>query len=134
MTQCQKDFDLLKEALMKSPIVVYQDPIRTYALFTDPSKYAWSVIWTHRYKTSINDKEISHQHLITDVGGLYQDSQSNWAALAKEAYEIYMSIKMKFCLEDVPITLKSDHLPLKRSPQKTTLNAKVNSWGIKLSN
>ena len=29
--------------------------------------------------------------------------------------------------------MKSDHLPLKRFPNKTALNAKVNNWGAKLS-
>ena len=29
--------------------------------------------------------------------------------------------------------LRSDHLPLNRFLQKTTLNAKVNNWGMELS-
>ena len=35
-----------------------------------------------------------------------------WACLTKEAYAIYMSIKNY--LEDADITLRSDHLPLKK--------------------
>ena len=39
----------------------------------------------------------------------------NWVALTKEAYAIYMSIKkLTYYLEDAEITLRSDHLPLKR--------------------
>ena len=39
----------------------------------------------------------------------------NWAALTKEAYAIYMSIKkLSFYLTDAEITLRSAHLPLKK--------------------
>ena len=38
-----------------------------------------------------------------------------WACLTKEAYAIYMSIKkLAYYLEDADITLRSDHLPLKK--------------------
>ena len=58
----------------------------------------------------------------------------NWACLTKEAYAIYMSIKkLAFYLEDADITLRSDHLPLKKFLAKNTLNSKVNNWAIKIS-
>ena len=44
-----------------------------------------------------------------------------------------MSIKkLTYYLEDVDITLRSDHLPLKKLA-KNTLNLKVNNWAIKIS-
>ena len=58
----------------------------------------------------------------------------NWACLTKEAYVIYMSIKkLAYYLEDSDITLRSDHLPLKKFLAKNTLNSKVNNWAIKIS-
>ena len=58
----------------------------------------------------------------------------NWACLTKEAYAIYMSIKkLAYYLEDADITLRSDHLPLKKFLAKNTLNSKVNNWAIKIS-
>ena len=57
----------------------------------------------------------------------------NWAALTKEAYAIYMSVKkLSFYLESARITVCSDHLPLKRFLEKNTLNAKVNNWAVEL--
>ena len=45
-----------------------------------------------------------------------------------------MSIKkLAYYLEDVDITLRSDHLPLKRFLAKNTLNSKVNNWAIEIS-
>ena len=44
-------------------------------------------------------------------------------------YAIYMSIKkLAYYLEDADITLRSDHLPLKKFLVKNTLNSKVNNW------
>ena len=36
-------------------------------------------------------------------------------------------------LEDADVTLRSDHLPLKRFLAKNTLNCKVNNWAIEIS-
>ena len=67
------------------------------------------------------------------MGGLFRGSQMNWACLTKEAYAIYMSIKkLAYYLEDANITLRSDHLPLRKFLGKNTLNSKVNYWAIKI--
>ena len=68
------------------------------------------------------------------MSGLFRGSQLNWACLTKEAYAIYMSIKkLAYYLEDTNITLRSDHLPLKKFLAKNTLNSKVNNWAIEIS-
>ena len=64
----------------------------------------------------------------TYVSGLFHGSQLNWATLMKEAYTIYMSIKkLSFYIDTAKITVKSDHLPLKKFLEKNTLNSKVNN-------
>ena len=73
-------------------------------------------------------------HPITYVSGLFKGSQLNWAALTKEAYAIYMSIKkLNYYLEDAEIILMCDHLPLKKFLKRNTLNSKVNNWAVELS-
>ena len=58
--------------------------------------------------------KIAVNHPIMYISGLFKGSQLNWAALTKEAYAIYMSIKkLTYYLENAEITLRSDHLPLK---------------------
>ena len=45
-----------------------------------------------------------------------------------------MSIrKLSYYLEDADITLRSDHLPLKKFLCKNTLNTKVNNWAVEIS-
>ena len=68
------------------------------------------------------------------MSGIFRGSQLKWACLIKEAYAIYMSIKkLTYYLEDADITLRSDHLSLKKFLAKNTLNSKVNNWAIKIS-
>ena len=58
-----------------------------------PRKYAWLCVLTQQYTHDIDNKQIVVNHPITYVSGLFKGSQLNWAALTKEAYAIYMSIK-----------------------------------------
>ena len=112
--KCQTSFELLKEALIKEPILRFPDPNKPYILYTDASKYAWSCVLTQQYTHDIDNKQIVVNHPLTYVSGLFKGSQLNWAALTKEAYAIYMSIKkLMYYLEDAEITLRSDHLPFK---------------------
>ena len=126
--KCQASFELLKEALIKEPILRFPDPNKPYTLYTDASKYAWSCVLTQQYTHDIDNRQIVVNHPITYVSSLFKGSQLNWVALTKEAYAIYMSIKkLTYYLEDAEITLRSDHLPLKRFLQRNTLNTKVNN-------
>ena len=51
----------------------------------------------------------------------------------KEAYAIYMSVKKStFYLTGHEITLRSDHLPLKKFLRKMTLNDTVNNWSTEI--
>ena len=82
----------------------------------------------------IEGKEVKILHPITCMSGLFCGSQLNWACLTKEACAFYMSIKkLAYYLEDADITLRSDHLPLKKFLVKNTLNLKVNNWAIEIS-
>ena len=81
----------------------------------------------------VEGKTVTTDHLVPYVSGLFRGSQLNRAALTKEAYAIYMSVKkLAFYLTDADVLLKSDHLPLKKFLQKNTLNNKVNNWAMEL--
>ena len=89
---------------------------------------------TQKKTHTLEEKETKLLHPITYMSGLFRGSQLNWACLTKETYAIYMSIKKLTCyLEDANITLRSDHLPLKKFLAKNTLNSKVNNWAIEIS-
>ena len=132
--QCQASFEMLKDALITSPILKYPDPNKSYTLFTDASKHAWGCVLTQEYEHEKDNKIYKINHPITFASGLFKGSQLNWAALTKEAFAIYCSIKkLSYYLEDADIVLRSDYLPLKKFLHKNTLNTKVNNWAVEIS-
>ena len=72
-------------------------------------------------------------HPITYISRLFRGSQLNWATLTKEAYAIYMSVKnLSFYIDTSKMTVKSDHLLLKKFLEKNTLYSKVNNWAVEV--
>ena len=45
---CQAAFEMLKEYLLKEPILKYPKPDQPYILYTDASKYAWAGMYLHK--------------------------------------------------------------------------------------
>ena len=130
---CQKSFELLKEALCGEPVLKYADTSKPYTLYTDASKYGWAGVLTQPHTTTIDGKSTTTDHPVVFVSGLFRGSQLNWAALTKEAFAIYMSVKkLLFYLTDAQILLRSDHKPLEEFLLKNTLNSKVNNWAMEL--
>ena len=130
---CQRSFKLLKETLCCEPILKYADTSKPYTLYTDASKYGWAGVLTQKHTTVIDGKSHTTDHPVAFVSGLFRGSQLNWAALTKEAFAIYMSVKMlSFYLTDAQILLRSDHKPLEKFLHKNTLNSKVNNWAMEL--
>ena len=130
---CQKSFDLLKETLCGEPVLKYADTSKPYTLYTDASKFGWAGVLTQSHTTVIDGKSTTTDHPVTFVSGLFRGSQLNWAALMKEAFAIYMSVKkLSFYLTDTQILLRSDHKPLEKFLLKNTLNSKVNNWTMEL--
>ena len=130
---CQKSFELLKEALCGEPVLKYADTSKPYTLYTDASKFGWAGVLTQPHTTTIDGKSTTTDHPVAFVSGLFRGSQLNWAALTKEAFAIYMSVKkLSFYLIDAQILLRSDHKPLEKFLLKNTLNSKVNNWAMEL--
>ena len=75
--KCQASFELLKEALIKEPILRFPDPNKPYTLYTDASKYAWLCVLTQQYTHDMDNKQIVVNHPITYISGLFKGSQLN---------------------------------------------------------
>ena len=121
-------FQMLKDMLCSAPILKYPDTTKPYTLYTNACKYRWAGVLTQSHTSVVDGKSITMDHPMSYVSGLFRGSQLNWAALTKEAYTIYMSIKKStFYLTGHEITLRSDHLPFKNFLRKMTLNNMVNN-------
>ena len=115
---------------MEYPILRYPNPTQGYILYTDASGIGWSGVLTQEH---LDEKGKAKNHPICYVSGQFRGSQLNWAALTKEAYAIYMSVqRLSFYVTDVEVTIRRDHLPLKKFLNKQTMNSKVNNWAVEL--
>ena len=130
---CQKSFELLKEALCGEPVLKYADTSKPYTLYMYASKFGWAGVLTQPHPMTIDGKSTTTDHPVAFVSGLFRGSQLNWAALTKEAFAIYMSVKkLSFYLTDGQVLLRSDHKLLEKFLLKNTLNSKVNNWAMEL--
>ena len=128
--QCAKAFNHLRELLMEYPILRYPNPTQDYILYTDTSGIGWSGVLTQEH---LDEKGKAKDHPICYMSGQFRGSQFNWAALTKEAYAIYMSVRgLSFYMTDAEVTIRIDHLPLKKFLNKQTMNSKVNNWAVEL--
>ena len=131
--QCELSFQMLKDTLVSAPILKYPDTSEPYTIFTDASKYGWAGVLTQEHTTIVDGKEITTKHPVAYVSGLFHGSQLNWAAMTKEAYGIYMTVKKStFYITGHDITLRSDHLPLNKFLKQMMLNNTVNNLAMKI--
>ena len=66
---------MLKEILLKEPMLKYRKPEQSYILYIDASKYAWAGVWTQSFAYEEDGKEYFIHHPITYVSGLFRGPQ-----------------------------------------------------------
>ena len=131
--KCDLSFQMMKDFLISAPILKYPDTSKPYTTFTDASKYGWAGVLTQEHTSVIDGKEVTTNHFVSFVSGMFHGNQLNWAAMTKEAYAIYMTVKKStFYLTGQEITLRSDHLPLKKFLNHKTLNNTVDNWAVEI--
>ena len=124
---------MLKDTLVSAPILKYPDTSKPYTIFTDASKYGWAGVLMQEHTSVLNGKETITKHPVAYVSGLFRGSQLNWAAMTKEAYAIYMTVKKStFYITGHDVTLRSDHLPLNKFLKQMTLNNTINNWVMEI--
>ena len=132
-TKCDLSFQLMKDFLISAPILKYPDTSKLFNIFTDASKYGWAGVLTQEHTSVIDGKEVTTYHPVSFVSGMFHGSQLNWAAMTQEAYAIYITVKKStFYLTGQEITLRSDHLPLKKFLNHKTLNNTVDNWAVEI--
>ena len=113
--KCDLSFQMMKDFLISAPILKYPDTSKPYTIFTDASKYGWAGVLTQEHASVVDGKEVTTNHPVSFVSGMFCGSQLNWAAMTKEAYATYMTVKKcTFYLTGQEITLRSDDQPLKK--------------------
>ena len=103
--------------MISAPILKYPDTTKPYTIFTDASKCGWAGVLTQEHTSVVDGKEVTANHPVSFVSGMFWGSQLNWAAVVNKTYAIYLTVKKSmFYLTGQEITLWSDHLSLKKIP------------------
>ena len=74
--QCDISFQMLKDTLCSAPILKYPDTSKPYTLYTDASNYGWAGVLTQSHTSSIGGKEITMDHPVSYISGLFRGSQT----------------------------------------------------------
>ena len=131
--KCDLSFQMMKYFMISAPILKYPDTSKPYTIFTDASKYGGAGVLMQEHTSIVDGKEVTTYHPVSFVSDMFHGSQLNWAAMKKEVYAIYMTVKKSmFYLTGQEITLRSDHLPLKKFLNCKTLNNTVDNWAVEI--
>ena len=124
--QCQMAFDVLKQKLCTPPVLAFPDPTKPYILYTDASENCIGGLLAQECP----DGERPLQYLSHQLS----KSQRNWPIIEKEAYAIVFALqKFRQFLYGAKFTIKCDHKPLKFLLNSEFKNAKIQRWGLMIS-
>ena len=124
--QCQMAFDVLKQKLCTPPVLAFPDPTKPYILYTDASENCIVGLLAQECP----DGERPLQYLSHQLS----KSQRNWPIIEKEAYAIVFALqKFRQFLYGAKFTIKCDHKPLKFLLNSEFKNAKIQRWGLMIS-
>ena len=68
---------MLKGTLCSAPILMYPDTRKLYTLYTDAHKYRWIGVLTQKYTLTVEGKEVTMDHPVSYISGLFRGSQLN---------------------------------------------------------
>ena len=77
-TKCDLSFSI-ERFLISAPILKYPDTSKLYTILTDASKYGWAGVLTQEHTSVIDGKEVTANHPISFVSGMFYGSQLIWA-------------------------------------------------------
>ena len=123
---CQEAFDTLKQKLSSPPVLAFPDTTKPYILYTDASNSCiGAVLGQGSGEGERPIQYLSHQ---------LSKTQQNWPIIEKEAYAIVFALqKLRQFLYGAKFTIKCDHKPLKFLLSSEIKNAKVQRWGLMIS-
>ena len=82
-TKCDISFQMMKDFLISAPILKYANTSKPYTIFTDASKYGWAGVLTQEHTSVVDGKEVTANHPVSFVSGMFHSSQLNWDAMTK---------------------------------------------------
>ena len=125
--KCQMAFNKLKQLLTEAPVLVHPDITKPYRLYTDASDYAVGAILAQ-------EDEDGNERVIHYLSQQLSRTQRKWPTLEKEGWAIVLALKkFRQYLLGAQVTIFTDHKPLRSLFSSEFKNARVQRWGILIS-
>ena len=122
-----KAFAMLKSRLTEAPILIHPVHDRPYRLYTDASEYAVGAILA---QLDENDEERVVHYLSQQLN----HTQRKWAVIEKEAWALVVALKkFRQYLLGAQFVVYTDHKPLRSLFTSEMKNARIQRWGILIS-
>ena len=121
--ECQKAFEILRDALTEAPILAFPDINKPYKVYTDASNYAIGA-------ALVQETELG-ERIIQYLSHQLNETQQRWPIIEKEAYAIIYNVqKFRPYLLGSKFTIMTDHKPLSHLFTSEMHNARVQRWAI----
>jgi hypothetical protein len=121
----QNAFDKLKVLLASAPTLKQNDPKSPYVLKTDASNYALGAVLTQRSEDG--------EHPIEYASRTLNQSEINYSTTEKEALAVVWALdKFRGYVEGSPVTVISDHQPLKWLLSLKSPSGRLARWALRI--
>ena len=119
-------FMMLKEAIIKSPILSYPDPVRRYIVHMDALGDACGA--------QLSQGHDGTKFPIAFFSHTFTETQRKWNTSEQEAYRVYYAItKKNYYLQGADIIVHNDHKPVAKFLNGKIANNKVNRWRLEFA-
>ncbi|GBM37612.1 Retrovirus-related Pol polyprotein from transposon 17.6 [Araneus ventricosus] len=121
----QTAFERLKEKLVSPPVLKQVDETKPFALRTDASNYALGAV--------LIQGKGEEEHPIEYASRLLTSSERNYSTTKREALAVVWALeKFRGYVEGAPITVVSDHQPLKWLLSLKSPTGRLARWSLQL--
>ena len=121
-----RTFEFLKYSLTAVPLLAYQDPNKSYILYTDGSDTCIGACLTQECEG--DEKPICY------LSHKFSKSQCKWSVGEKEVFAIHFALqKLDYYLHNAQFVIKTDHKPLKYLLESPMQNKKIQLWALSMS-
>ena len=125
--ECEQAFVTLKRKLTQAPVLVHPMHDRPYHLYVDASDFAVGAVLAQV-------DENGEEHVIHYLSQQLNRTQRKWATIEKEAWALVVALKkFRQYLLGAQFVVYTDHKPLKSLFTAEMKNARIQRWGILIS-
>lgn len=124
--RCQEAFEKLKAFLTTAPVLMYPNVNKGYKLYTDASLHCVGGILTQ-------EDENGEERVVQYLSHQLTPTQSRYSCIEREMYAIvYCLNKVRHFVLGCPLTILTDHRPLRSLFTAEMKNPRVQRWAVAL--